>query len=80
MLNTPPYTMVQLKRLNGENFTLNALMIEQIQSHPDTTITLTNGKKIVVLTSEEEVITRTTNFFQSIGLYGTLKEAGDSDE
>jgi len=34
---------------------VNAMMIEQIQSYTDTTLTLINGKKIVVLDEEEEV-------------------------
>lgn len=71
--------MIQLKRLNGEQFSLNAMLIEQIQSHPDTTITLTNGKKIVVQTEEKEVIEKTIAFYQHIGLYGRAKEVGEGD-
>lgn len=62
--------MIELTRLNGETFTLNAFMIEQIQSLPDTTITLTNGKKIVVQTNESEVIRKITGYYQLIGLFG----------
>ncbi len=63
--------MIKLQRLNGDEFYINALYIEQVQSHPDTTITLTNGKKIVVKTSEEEVIEKINTYFKSIGLMGT---------
>lgn len=55
--------MIQLTRLNGESFTLNAVMIEQIQSYPDTTITLTNGKIIVVKNPEQEVADLVTAFY-----------------
>lgn len=72
--------MVQLTRLNGETFILNALMIEQIQSYPDTTITLINGKKIVVKNSEQEVVKRITAFYQKVGLIGSLKEVGEASE
>ena len=72
--------MIQLKRLNGETFTLNAIMIEQIQSYPDTTITLSNGKKIVVKNPENEVIDRVTAFYQKIGILGTYERTGDVDE
>lgn len=72
--------MIQLHRLNGESFTLNAMMIEQIQSHPDTTITLSNGKKIVVKTTEQEVIEKVIAFYEQIGFYGKLKEVGERDE
>jgi flagellar protein FlbD len=72
--------MIQLTRLNGEPFTLNALMIEQIQSLPDTTITLTNSKKMVVKESETEVTQLITVYYQKIGLHGKLKEEGKLNE
>ncbi|HLS07641.1 flagellar FlbD family protein [Lentibacillus sp.] len=72
--------MIQLTRLNGELFTLNALMIEQIQSHPDTTITLMNGKKIVVKDSESDVTTLVTNYYQKIGLNRSFEEVDDGSE
>lgn len=62
--------MIELTRLNGDSFYLNAFLIEQIQSHPDTTITLTNGKKIVVKTDEEEVVRKINEFYQQIGILG----------
>ncbi|MGL4818592.1 MAG: flagellar FlbD family protein, partial [Bacilli bacterium] len=40
--------MIKLTRLNGGTFYLNALHIEQLQSTPDTTLLLSNGKVIVV--------------------------------
>lgn len=70
--------MIKLTRLNGETFYLNAFMIEQIQSFPDTTITLTNGKKIVVRDAEEDVVHCLTRYYQRIGLLGI--KAGDVNE
>ncbi|HLQ98637.1 MAG TPA: flagellar FlbD family protein [Candidatus Dormibacteraeota bacterium] len=72
--------MIQLTRLNGESFTLNAGMIEQIQSHPDTTITLINGKIIVVKNPEQEVADLVTAFYQKAGIFGTFDGTGDSSE
>lgn len=71
--------MIQLTRLNGETFSLNALFIEQIQSFPDTTITLTSSKKIIVQESEIEVARKIREFYQSIGLIGT-KEKQEKNE
>ncbi|VVM32602.1 flagellar FlbD family protein [Terribacillus sp. AE2B 122] len=71
--------MIQLTRLNGESFTLNALFIEQIQSFPDTTITLTSNKKIIVRDSEIEVARKIREFYQSIGLIG-VKEKQEKNE
>ncbi len=62
--------MIKLTKLNGSSFTLNAIYIEQIQSFPDTTITLTNGKKIVVRESENDVILFVTDFFRQISILG----------
>ena len=65
--------MIKLKRLNGDEFTLNAFLIEQIQSLPDTTTTSTNGKKTVVQTSDEEVVHKIKDFYKKIGMFGTTK-------
>jgi flagellar protein FlbD len=74
---TPAHFMIELRRLNNETFTLNALMIEQIQSFPDTTITLLNGKKVVVKDREQTVIELATEFYKKIGLQQSLNKAGD---
>ena len=72
--------MIELMRLNGESFTINAVMIEQIQSYPDTTITLINGKKIVVKNPEQEVADLVTAFYQKAGIFGTFDRTGDRSE
>lgn len=72
--------MIQLSRLNNELFTLNALLIEQIESLPDTTITLINGKKILVKNPEKEVIYLLTTYYQKIGLQQSLKLKEVDDE
>lgn len=72
--------MIELIKLNGESFRLNAIMIEQIQSYPDTTITLINGKKIVVKNPEQEVANLVTQFYQKAGIFGTFDGVGGSNE
>lgn len=72
--------MVELIRLNGETFTLNALMIEQIQSYPDTTITLINGKKIVVKNKEQEVTDKVASFYKQVGVLRLFDGFGDRNE
>lgn len=66
--------------MNDEVFVLNAILIEQIQSLPDTTITLTNGKKMLVKNSYEEVVHLTTMFYKEIGLQQVYKQVGDDSE
>jgi len=48
--------MIKLSRLNGVIFHLNAEHIEQIESSPDTVITLAGGKTVMVADSVEQVI------------------------
>ncbi|WP_156647191.1 flagellar FlbD family protein [Lentibacillus sp. JNUCC-1] len=72
--------MIELTRLTGETFKLNVLMIEQIQSHPDTTITLVNGKKLVVADTEDEVSERILAVYRSAGFSAVHIETGDKDE
>ncbi|KHE73290.1 flagellar FlbD family protein [Halobacillus sp. BBL2006] len=71
--------MISLTRLNGEEFTFNAIYIEQLQSNPDTTITTTRGRKFVVKEPEEVVIRRIKKFYQQIGLIRIIEQAGESD-
>lgn len=59
--------MISVSRLNGKKIIVNALLIETIEETPDTLITLTNGKKILVLESLDVVISLSQTYIQSIG-------------
>lgn len=72
--------MIELTRLNDEKLVLNAVMIEQIQALPDTTITLLNGKKLVVKEGHTQVLQSIIEFYQTIGLQNVLKKAGEAHE
>ncbi|SER55350.1 flagellar FlbD family protein [Salisediminibacterium halotolerans] len=72
--------MIKLTRLNDQTFTLNALYVEQVQSFPDTTITLTNGKKIVVKENEADVVEEIERFYKQIGFKPLLKSPQQSAE
>ena len=47
--------MIDVTKVNGQKFTLNSRLIETIEETPDTVITLTTGKKIIVKESRQEV-------------------------
>lgn len=47
--------MIRLTRISGAEFTLNAEMVQEIESTPDTIITLASGKKVMVTESVEAV-------------------------
>lgn len=58
--------MIVLKTLSDREYVANAFLIEKIECLPDTTITLTNGKKIVVKNTLQEVVTKCVDFFRSV--------------
>ena len=47
--------MIDLTGMNNKEFILNADHIEKLEEVPETLITLTNGKKYIVLESVDEV-------------------------
>jgi len=71
--------MIQLTNFKGATFTINAMYIEKIESLPDTTITLVNGRKYFVQESETDVIQLSTAFYQAIGFKSWHMQAGEDD-
>ena len=47
--------MIDVTRMNGSLLTVNNHLIEMVEETPDTVITLTTGKKIIVKESRQEV-------------------------
>jgi len=58
--------MIRLTKINSSSFVLNCELIEMLESTPDTLITLSNGKKIVVIESIEEVVAKVIQYKGSI--------------
>jgi flagellar protein FlbD len=54
--------MISLHRLNKAEFMLNPDLIETIESTPDTMISLTTGKKIIVRDGIEDVVGKIIDF------------------
>ena len=57
--------MIELTRLNGEAFILNAELIKYVEARPDTFITLTSNDRIVVSESPAEVMRRSLEYQQT---------------
>ena len=63
--------MIKVKRLNGKELVINCELIESFEATPDTVITLTNGKKIVVKEGVDTLIDLTIQYKGKImGYYG----------
>ena len=76
-----PIIIIKVTRLNGKSFMINALYIETVESFPDTTITFTNGKKIVVRDTEEEVTNAIIQFYRAVNVLGFRQDVeGKEDE
>ena len=54
--------MIKLTKLNGEIFSLNEDLIEQISENPDTTIMLNNSRLYIVRESMDEVISKIKDY------------------
>ncbi len=48
--------MINVTKLNGSGMILNADLIETVESTPDTLVSLTTGRKIMVKESLEEIV------------------------
>jgi flagellar protein FlbD len=58
--------MITVTRLNHSHIVLNSDLIEQIETTPDTVISLTTGQRIMVRESTEEIVQRIIEFRRSI--------------
>ncbi|KKO53269.1 flagellar FlbD family protein [Paenibacillus sp. DMB20] len=66
--------MISVTRLNGKQMWLNALLIEMVEETPDTYITLTTGKRLIVLEKAEEVVEAVKSYHHGVGMHqATIK-------
>lgn len=70
--------MINLTRINRVPLVLNSDLIEYIEKTPDTVVSLTNGLKLLVLESPDEIVGRVVEFRQCIlrGLFDKNSPAG----
>ena len=58
--------MIRVTRINHTPLVLNSDLIEHVETTPDTVISLTNGQKLVVTESPDELIERIVEFKRRI--------------
>lgn len=58
--------MISVRRLNGKEYVINADLIETLEATPDTVISLTSGRKVVVQEDIGEVIERVKEYYRDI--------------
>ncbi|MCL2347638.1 MAG: flagellar FlbD family protein [Planctomycetaceae bacterium] len=67
--------MIQLTRLNGDRFVLNAEIIRYVERCPDTLVTLISGESIMVAESMNEVVKRAIMYQQEKQMLPQLRAA-----
>lgn len=64
--------MIKVKRINGTELVINADMIEFIEETPDTVISLTTAKKIIVGESIDDIIEKIVEYRRKIAILPNL--------
>ncbi len=63
--------MITVSRLDGSEVVVNAELIELVEATPDTHLTLTDGKRLIVREAPNEVVARVIAYRRSA--YGPLR-------
>jgi flagellar protein FlbD len=58
--------MIKMTKMSGDEITVNADLIETVQATPDTVITLTSKKKILVKDSVEQIVEKVIEYHKEI--------------
>ncbi|HYH49190.1 MAG TPA: flagellar FlbD family protein [Acidimicrobiia bacterium] len=58
--------MIILTRLNGEQFAINCDLVERVDAHPNTVLTLVDATKYIVAESLTEIVERVRDFRASV--------------
>lgn len=72
--------MIKVTRLNGDTLYLNAVLIESIEEKPDTILTLTTGKKLIVRETASEVSDLIRAYMGQIGSVRLAVKAQSAEE
>ena len=66
--------MIEITKLNGQKVLINPSLIEMVEETPDTVISLTTGRKIIVKESRQEVKNLVKSYKRDIFTNGLLRE------
>jgi len=62
----PHNHMIKLTKLNGAEIYINPDLINSIECHPNTTILMTTGEKVIVKESPDQIVERITEYKRKI--------------
>ncbi|MFH0920094.1 MAG: flagellar FlbD family protein [Fibrobacterota bacterium] len=58
--------MVKVTRINGTQLVINAELVELIEFTPDTIVTLTTGKKVILKDNVDDLIRRIVEYKRTV--------------
>ena len=58
--------MIVITRINDKEAVINCELIELVEANPDTTITMTTGRKLIAKESVEEIVAATKAYKREI--------------
>ena len=61
--------MIEVTRLDGQNYWINPHQIEYIETNPDVTFMMLSGKRLVVKNSPEEIVEKIVSYRRLIGAF-----------
>ena len=64
--------MIKVTRLNGQALVVNADLIEFVEEIPDTIVSLTTGKKIMVKEDSDRIIDKVVSYRRSSAMVTTV--------
>lgn len=58
--------MISITRLNNKEIVINSDLIETIEENPDTTITMTTGRKFIAKETTKEIVNKVIEYKRKI--------------
>lgn len=71
--------MIKVKKINGRDLIINAELIEFVENTPDTIISMTTGKKIIVKDTSEELIKKVIEYRREIFPFKRFKKLTEDE-
>jgi flagellar protein FlbD len=72
--------MIKVSRINGKEFVVNADLVETLEATPDTVVTLTTGKKLMVKDTVDEMIKKIVDYKKEVHAGVTVIRKKEADE
>jgi flagellar protein FlbD len=61
-------SLITITKLNDKEMVINSDLIESIEAMPDTTVTMTTGRKYIIKTSIDEMLEKVIEFRRQINI------------